>query len=91
MNLYKRILLDTKLYKEIIPTTKKVDGFINVNSFDLLNDKDIIDTEENKNVYSKIGNKKVLDVYKTIKKDIDKLDTSKMYVLSKLEYNMLSK
>ncbi len=82
MNLYKRILLDTKLYKEIIPTTKKVDGFINVTSFDLLNDKEIIDTEENNNIYSKIGNKKVLDVYKSIKKDIDKLDTSKMYVLS---------
>lgn len=80
MNIYKRILLDSKLNSNIIPTTKKVDGYINIESFDLL--KNIEDVEENKNIYSKIGNKKVLDTFNKIKRELDDVDTSKLYVLS---------
>ena len=76
MNIFKKILLDTPLYDNIIPTKRSNNG-VTINSFNIL-DK-VEDIEENSNIYYKVGNKLVLDTFNDIKDKIG--ESNKIYVL----------
>ena len=78
MNVYKKILLDTKLYDNIIPTKKSNNKGITIDSFNVL--ENVEDTEENKSIYYKAGNKLVKDTFNSIKDNID--DSKEIYVLN---------
>ena len=77
MNIYKKILLDTTLYDNIIPTKKSNNNGITINSFNVL--ENVEEVDENKNIYYKVGNKLVIDTFNSIKDKID--DSNKIYVL----------
>ena len=78
MNIYKKILLDTTLYENIIPTKKENNDGITIESFNIL--EKVEEVGDNKSIYYKVGNKLVLDTFKSIKKDISK--ANKIYVLN---------